>query len=316
MECPLCQNDNSEVIRTKLRHNISRRVFRCRDCSLVFLEPKSEDTQDYYGHEYRKTYSPVIGKALDSQEIFDIYFPYQEARIKRLEHILRPDMRVLDIGCSAGHFMQALKDRVGECIGLEYNTENVEFIKSKLGFKAYSTPIEETDLPLEHFDLITAFQMFEHVEKPLEFLNSMAKYLKNDGYLCIETTSVEDALLSVYEIEEYADFWYREPHVFNYSPKTLRSMLEKAGFSGEVSTIQRINFLNHMNWAMNRAPQKGADIHMAAPKIFKKIDSRIKEELNNLIQKTDKEYRDILTRYDKGESVLFIGQKIADRQSS
>ena len=276
---------------------------------MVFLEPKTADIQKYYGDEYRKKHSPVIGRALDSQEIFDIYLPYQEARVKRLEHILRPDMKVLDIGCSAGHFMHALKDRVQECIGLEYNIENAEFIKEKLGLKVYSTPINETDLPLEYFDLITAFQMFEHVDKPFEFLHNISKYLKKDGYLCIETTNVEDALLDVYELKEYADFWYREPHLFNYSPKTLKLILQRAGFDGEVGTIQRINFLNHMNWVLNKAPQRGADIHMAAPKLFEKLDSPIKQEIDDLIQETDKRYREILNKYKKGESLLFIGKK-------
>ena len=311
MACYLCQGENINIIRTKLRHDVQRNVLRCGNCDLVFLEPKKENLGEFYGKDYRKTYSPKISGSVGSKQIFDLYLPYQEARIEKLKHILRPDMKVLDIGCSAGHFLHTLKKHVGECVGLEYNEEDAEFVESELGFKVYQTPIEQTDLPHHHFDLITLFQTLEHIDDPLAVLKNVAEYLKPDGYICIEVPNIDEALLSVYQLDSFADFWYREPHLFNYSPQTLTKMMKAAGFDGEVQTIQRINFLNHLSWLLTNKPQEGPDVHMAQPKLVESetVDQKIKSELNSWFAGVDQEYRDILNKHYLGESVLFIGQK-------
>ena len=140
-KCYLCGKNNLKVIRTKLRYDISRNVFKCQDCGIVYLEPKEIDSKDYYQQNYRKFYSPVIGKTLNSREIFDIYFPYQQIRINEISHILNSRMKVLDVGSSAGYFLYALKDCVQQCIGIELNKENAKFANDELGIKTSKSKI-------------------------------------------------------------------------------------------------------------------------------------------------------------------------------
>ena len=71
MHCPLCGNETSEIIRTTLRHDVKRNVFRCPTCSFVFLEPKTLDADTFYGREYRNQYTPVIGEVLDSRQTYE-----------------------------------------------------------------------------------------------------------------------------------------------------------------------------------------------------------------------------------------------------
>lgn len=312
MKCYLCQSSRLTVIRTKLRHNIIRNVLKCEDCGLVYLEPKKENLRSFYAEEYRKLYTPVKDKALNSREIFEMYLPYQHSRIDEIKDRLTPDMKVLDVGCSAGHFLYVLRDYVQESIGIEYNKENAEFVNRELGIKTYTEPIEETDLSLEYFDLITAFQVLEHVDDPIQFLTTLSKYLKPDGYLYIEVPNINDALISMYNIESYCDFWYREPHIFYYSPKTLSTMLERSGFKGDISTIQRYNFVNQMNWILTGSPQESADIGMSKSILISSdsVDEQIKTEFNQWIQRIDEEYKQILNKYNLGESIIFIGKRL------
>jgi 2-polyprenyl-3-methyl-5-hydroxy-6-metoxy-1,4-benzoquinol methylase len=285
---------------------------KCEDCGIVYLEPKKENLANFYAEDYRKLYTPVIGKALNSREIFEMYLPYQHSRIDKIRDRLSPNMKALDIGCSAGHFLYVLKEYVRECIGIEFNKENAEFVNKELGIKTYTEPIEKTDLPLGYFDLITAFQVLEHVEDPIQFLTTLRKYLKPDGYLYLEVPNINDALISIYNIESYCDFSYREPHIFYYSPKTLSMVLERSGFLGDFSTIQRYNFTNQMNWILADKPQKSADIGMSKPILVASdlVDKRIKTEFNQWIQTIDKEYKQLLNKHDLGETIIFIGKKI------
>jgi len=259
----------------------------------------------------QKIIQSIIGKSLNSQEIFDIYLPYQKLRINELKPILNPEMRALDIGCSAGHFLYALKDYVKECIGIEFNKENAKLVNEKLGIKVYTEPIEKTDIPLGSLDLITVFQTLEHIEDPINFLQIIGKYLKPEGYLCIEVPNIQDALISIFNVGAYSDFYFKEPHLFYFSPKTLSMILKKAGFRGALKTTQRYNFINQMNWLLTGNPQKSADIGMRKPKLVTSdsVEKEIKDEFNKWIQKVNEEYKQLLKKYNLGESILFIGQK-------
>ena len=306
--CYLCGKKELKIIRTNLRYDIKRNVLGCQNCGIIYLEPKPIP-KNYYEREYRKLYTPVLGKKLNAKQIFDMFVPYQKARIDEIKHILNPEMRALDIGCSSGHFLCTLKNHIKECSGIELNKEEAKFASKTLGLKVYTEPIEEIDVQPEYFDLITMFQVLEHVDDPIKFLKIIHRYLKPEGFLIVEVPNIQDALISLYQIKEYDDFWFREPHVFYYSPKTLSMMLEKCGFVGETKTIQNFNLINHINWVLNRKPQD-TNIEMSKPTLVNSdfIDPVIKEEFNQWFLDVDKKYKELLNKYKLGESVLFIGK--------
>ncbi len=312
MKCYLCGSQKLQKIRSKVRFDIPRNVLKCRSCGLVFLEPQSKDLKDYYRKAYRQMYTPVLGKALTSRQVFDIYLPFQEQRIREIRHVLKPNMRALEIGCSSGHFLYALKKYVKECVGIEFNKNDAKFVRQKLGIPVYTEPIENTDIPENSFDLIVIYMVLEHIDDPVPFLKTIRKYLKTNGTICIKVPNVNDSLLSVYDVEEYADFWYREPHIYYYSASTLMRLLKKCGFTGRIQTEQEYNFLNQLNWILTGKPQKSADIGMSEPKLIRSADfpnRKLKDDFNGWIQKVNKEYFALLKKHGVAEDLLFIGKK-------
>ena len=310
MKCALCGHSSTRVLRDTLRGGIKRKVLKCTSCSLTFLEPKKKDLHSFYGTKYRSQYTPLIGKVSTTAETFKIYLPHQKERIARLKPLLKKNMRVLDIGSSSGHFLHALKPYVKERVSLEYNLKDAAFMRKKLGIKVYTKPIEETDLPKKHFDLITVIQTFEHIDKPVAFLESIAPYLKPGGKVYIEVPNVDEALLSVYDVAPYADFSFKEVHVFYYSPKTFAAMLKKGGFGGTVKSIQRMNFLNHVHWLYTGKPQAGPHIHMAPARLIAKERTALDKKLNKWVRKVDVEYRNLLNSWGAGESLAFVGKPL------
>lgn len=309
--CYLCGKPNLEVIRTKLRHDIERNVLKCKDCGLVFLERKEKNLREYYDKEYRKLHSPVIGKEVSPGERFDIFLPFQQSRIEDVRPFLKPDMKVLDIGCSSGYFLYALKDYVQERIGIEFNKKDVEFARRKCGIKVYDCPLEETDLPPEYFDIVFMFDVLEHIEDPVQFLRTARRYIKPEGHIYIEVDNIDDSLLSVYGIKEYSDFYYREPHLFYFSPKTLKTTVEKCGFVGETKTTQQYNFLNQINWILTGKPQSSLSVGMSVPVLVtsSQMSSETKSTFNEWIKKVDSDYKELLNRYSVGDVVIFTGRK-------
>lgn len=311
-QCGLCGVTAGSVIRTKLRGGIERKVLRCGSCGLVFLEPRDDDLKEYYREAYRKVHTPSPGQETTPEEIFKTYLPMQRLRIAKLTPFLKKDARLLDIGCSAGHFLKAVAPLVGECMGIEYNAKDAEFVRG-MGYRVWSSPIEQTDIPKESLDIITVFQTFEHIPDPVRFLETVGMYLKPDGYLVMEVPNINDPLLTVFGSEPYADFYFREPHIFYYSPETLRRMVERCGYAGDISTIQRYHVLNHFWWLYAGRPQPSASVAMGDPElpIPDSVDGKIRQRFNKWIREADREYKEMLGELELGESIFFIGQKNA-----
>jgi len=218
-------------------------------------------------------------------------------------------MSVLDVGCSTGHFLDALKGLVKTRVGLELSKDEVAYIRNNLNFPVYNVPIAEANIKEGPFDLITCFQTLEHIDDPLSFLKELHKHLKPGGYLYLELPNLNDALLDVYDSKEYADFYFREPHVSYFTRSTLSRMLKKAGFQGKIGTAQSYNLVNHLHWMSAKKPQgdfkEGNGIPLIATGAHAKTPAG--RAFNAFIAKADREYKKLVERYSLGESLTFIG---------
>lgn len=313
MQCQICRSNRTKIIRTKLRHNIRRKVYSCADCRHAFLDPHKTANKKFYVKEnYRSSYGPAVGKTSNCQQIFDTYFPFQGPIIKEINRILKPSLKVLDVGCSTGHFLQALKGKVKERVGLELQEESVVFIRKNLNFKVYAQPIEEAEIVEAPFDLVTCLQVLEHVENPLGFLKNIAKNLKPGGYLYLEVPNINNALLSCYKVKGYTDFYFCQPHLSYFSMSSLKILLHQAGFNGTFKTVQRYNIINHLNWMLTNALQADFTVGNSNPVLVTQNDVKpaIKRDLNNFIRSVNENYKQLLIKHNIGESITFLGKKI------
>ena len=311
IHCYLCGSDELKVARTELRHGVKRRVFACANCGLVFLDEKKGNLQKFYASkEYRKKFSPVVGKASTSKEIFNIYAPVMASRLARVKKYLGKNKRVLDIGCSAGHFLAAIKPHVKECVGLEYSLDNAKFVRKNLGVKVYTDPGEKTNLPHKYFDVIFCLQTFEHMPDPLHFLQSLKPYLKRGGIVYFEVPNLLESTLSLYHNKAYDDFYYREAHLFYYNPSTFARMMKKAGYQGKVLPFQWYNFINQMHWLLANAPQTSGFDGLKNPVLVtaKDVKPSVRDAFNRWIKKVDTEYKALLEKYSVSDQMVFVGK--------
>lgn len=278
---------------------------------MVYLERPREVEKFYGGKTYRATYGPTLGKKSTSREVFNTYRPYQQPIIDRLRPILRKNMNVLDVGCSTGHFLDALKGKVKTRVGLELSRDEVAFIQKNLDFPVYNEPIEQVKIKEGPFDLITCFQVLEHIEDPQSFLRALGRNLKTGGYLYLELPNLNDVLLGTYQNEAYEDFYFREPHLSYFSATTLKKMLLKAGFVGRIRTAQGYNIINHLHWLLAHKPQGNFTLGNGVPALIRGPKSKTPAgaALNAFIAQADHEYKILLEKHGLGESLTFLGRK-------
>lgn len=103
----------------------------------------------------------------------------------------RPVHRVLEIGFGNGVFLSYCRSQGWDVAGTELLPELVEMAKAG-GFRAY-TADELSQLPDRGFDIIVAFDVFEHVppDQSIEFLTAISAKLADDGALLLRFPNVD-----------------------------------------------------------------------------------------------------------------------------
>ena len=311
MKCVLCDGGDFDVVAAELRYEIQRKVVRCRQCGLSSLENPQDDSIDYRQPEYRQEHGPVLGRGSSPAELFAIMRPFQEARVERVGSLLKPECKVLEVGCATGHFLDAIRDRCAEVTGVEPHKGDAAFARTHCGLNVVDEPLETSDLPREHYDIIFLFQVFEHIADPLPFLALCRDHLVSGGAVYLEVPNVDDALVAVFEISAFRDFYYRLPHVYYYSPETLRRMMEAGGFPGRVRTAQYYSLFNHVHWLTVGAPQPDQTTAHSVPEwvLGSERQEATSRDIREFMDRANREYGALLESRNVADRIAYCGYK-------
>jgi SAM-dependent methyltransferase len=293
MKCFLCKKDVNTILTNTLRDGSKRNVYFCEKCDLGILDNQKtqKEIRTYYKHIYR-TDSP--------EKLFADFFPFQHDRLRLLKPYLNSNIKLLEVGCSAGMFLNHVKGKVKEIVGLDYDTKSAKFTEEICHCKVLSS---EYKLPKNYFDVICIFQTLEHVYNPYEYLSIILKSLKPNGIIYIEVPNLYDSLVSSYNIPTHAKFFFHQAHLWYFSKKSLLLLMNKLGFKGKVKFIQDYNLLNHLAWA-NTGMLQDYIAGRAQPHLSLKKN----EELNSFFVKIDKQYKQLLSKLKITSNIHFIGR--------
>jgi SAM-dependent methyltransferase len=315
MKCLLCGKVTNSIITDKLRSNEKRKVFYCKQCKLGFLDHNKLDPKSlkqFYKNEYRTKFKPKLSAPSDPAELFEIYSNFQGDRINKVRNIAKKDMKLLEIGCSAGMFLFHIKKYVKEVVGIDYDTRSAEFAAKKCGCRVFDKDIEETGLKKESFDIICMFQSLEHIDNPLDFVKRISRYLRPGGILCVEVPNLHDVLAYGYSLPGHFNFYFHSAHLWYFTEKSLLSLMRKSGFKGKVFFTQDYNFLNHMHWLSADIPQGDCISGLSRPKLALRanLEPSKKKGLSNFFNKVNDDYTKLLSNLKITSNIHFIGRKI------
>lgn len=219
--CPLC--GPGPGVRT--RHEFSPfAAVECERCSLVFLSPRLVEArmmQLYQRADYWD--SETAGRGYD--EYLEVRANWLRTFRRRLREIAphRSAGRVLDVGCGPGFFVEAALEGGWDAWGIDPSAYAVDLARRALGDRVSVGVADASGHPGASFDLVTAFDAFEHVYEPLRFLDAVRALLRPGGVLTITTPDVTSALARV-SGRGWVSFKVPE-HVCYWSPRTIRQAL-------------------------------------------------------------------------------------------
>jgi len=157
-------------------------VYKCRETGYKFYHPPGVEGD---GKFYEDLYSPgsVEKSELSWKDEFQIAYD-----------LVKQGDKVLDIGCSEGTFLLRAKEKAS-VHGLELNANSCQRCIA-LGLDVKNELVEKhVQYAAGTYDVVTAFQVLEHVYDVQSFLDSCVKLLKPGGKLVLATPSNEPFFL-------------------------------------------------------------------------------------------------------------------------
>jgi len=225
--CNFCGRSEGKVIHQEGQY----KMCKCPFCDFIYLNPRPDSASLHF---YYQSYLPEDASGIEGwRKMMMPVFSHAADFIEKCQ--LRG--RILDTGTGYGHFLLEMKRRGWETLGVEISRKGVEYARKQLGLNILAKTLEEGQLPDNYFHAITTFYVIEHLDDPMAFLRECYRILKPGGLILIRyphTTPIKDFLAFLGIPNTLYDTPY---HLSDFSPKTIKNFLEKAGFAGCQSFI-------------------------------------------------------------------------------
>jgi len=143
---------------------------------------------------------------------------------------LRTGIRVLDIGSGYGYFRKAAGDLEWVTDGVEISRHAAAIAKETFGFETFTgSPysfVEQHPEPV--YDLVTMFDMIEHVEDPNSLMVSVNQILKPDGLCVVRTPNLLAIEADVFRTHYHS---IKIDHLHYFSPSSLCHTMQHGGLT-------------------------------------------------------------------------------------
>ena len=217
--------------------NGADRIRKCPACSVGFVYPRvsgSELFSQYSPDYFQKRYDDLQESKYVNMQSWQAKIALCLARVNRLRGVQAGVL--LDVGCGKGGFLEAARERGWQVQGVELCAEVAKGTMERVGVQVYIGSVFDIELRSETFDLVTMFDVIEHLEEPVEALQICYRILKPGGALAISTPNLRGLGCRLLGAKAFA-VWPDE-HIFYFGPASMKRALQMADFT-EVEIASR-----------------------------------------------------------------------------
>lgn len=214
----------------------------------VFDPAWPDEVQAVYKHDVQEIWDPTIASHIWNQyhNQIDLYLSLAEGQ---------GPLDVLDIGCAQGTLALLLAERGHRVVALDIRQRFLDYAASRYEkgeVRFVCGNAMDVDLP-EHFDLIFANQIVEHLIHPLEFTRRLVAWLKPGGRIVMTTPNadyIKSDLPTFSELGDLAQYEHRQftadgdGHFFAYRSGELVEVFERSGLTGVTARFFETPFIS------------------------------------------------------------------------
>ena len=213
-ECPLCGRAGSpDVLYPRLA------IVRCPECGLVRFDGTVAPEMLYTGQYFRGgEYVDYVADKPSLQRNF-------RARIAELRALV-PRGDLLEIGSAYGFFLEMAREH-WTVSGVEIAPEGAAHAHDVLGLDVTCGDLLELPERPDAYDVICMWDTIEHLARPVEAVERIARWLRPGGILAITTGNIASGVARLRG--EHWRLIHPPTHVTYFSPATLRRTVQRAG---------------------------------------------------------------------------------------
>jgi len=240
-------NNQSRVKDNKELINPLRIWVKCNDCGLIYANPipDKDSLNEYYS---------LLAKEddINVEQRFEFLVRMSNKRLEKIEKY-HDKSNILDIGTGSGVFVGAAIDRGWDANGLELAEGNCQYAKEKFNIELINKDFYEFD-PDEKYDVVTLFEVIEHLRDPVKAIKKARGLLKEDG-LFVLATPIRDSLYGK-KAEEKNIFWTTVEHLIYFDKNIIINYLEENGFEVLESNLSEEG-MGRMEFYCKKGSKKG-----------------------------------------------------------
>lgn len=222
--CPICESPTkAKIIFRKNRFEI----YSCPSCLLKFVypQPAIDELHKIYSKEYflrGNKYSQTTDIQTDTPE-------YQND-LKKINLVkkYKSDGRILDVGCALGGFLHLAKQEGYSVSGVEVSESSANHASKRLGVEVHCCDLLSAKLPSGHYDIITMWDVIEHLKSPHDTLSEINRLLGPNGILIFSTGDAGSFLAKL--TGKYWHLMTPPEHLFFYNNDNLNKLCQSHGF--------------------------------------------------------------------------------------
>ena len=231
VSCNLCGFDSYKrhLVRKDLNLYVpgNFQLVRCDNCGLIYQNPRPSTgdlltlyPQDYDQHQdaVREVRSPIAR--------LDRKYGLRKRSKAVQRHVERG--RLLDLGCATGDFLEVMRDDGWEVVGIEPSPFASQWARDRMGLDVRTGTLETVALSDESFDVVTMWNVIEHLPDPQAALERIHRLLRIGGVLVLSTPNLDSI-----DARFFGPYWigYELPrHLYVFSRHTLTEMIERTGY--------------------------------------------------------------------------------------
>jgi SAM-dependent methyltransferase len=239
LSCGLCHSSALRLIHDQQDSSyFPRRIYRCRACGYAFVHPLpvQEQLDGIYADR------AYFDARVSSEETRRVNRGQLERADSRLDWLRRyfTGGKILDMGCGNGEFMLRARERGLDIYGLEVSAAAAAAAGKLTGAIIYTDDPQHLAGSGLRFDLVTLWDVIEHVPDPGRFVRLCVPLLNERGLIAVSTPNQRN-----YHGVVHGDRWkgYRDgpEHLYFFNKNTLDMLMQHNGLTAIASRTCRIS---------------------------------------------------------------------------
>ena len=223
--CHLCSGTSRTVLRVEKGH----RIVECDNCHLRYLypQPSLAETEELYSEHYFES-EDALGRGYTgyTAQADNLRATFRD----RLRYLPAPPggRKLLDVGAAAGFFVEQARLAGWDAEGIEPSKWAAAYARDMVGVPVREGILDATSHPANTFDIVTFWEVIEHLPDPRGFLQQVARVAKPGGLVYLSTPDSSSTVARMLGRNWLG--WRKVPeHLFFFDRKRLMQLLEQTG---------------------------------------------------------------------------------------